>query len=159
MAPEEWEELADQVLTSGMQKSAEEILNAKDSMSEEHVTGGISTPPPGFSDEPMVEEQSGTAVRRSKRANKNQGPKRLGSPIKQSVKEISTDEDIADLNELALNAYMQKLANLKTDTSQPSETRLGLLERHQFRRKFGYAALDTSRPWNAKWKVPLNLTR
>ena len=86
----------------------------------------------------MVDEQTGTTVRRGKRANKNQGPKRSGSPIKHSVKDISTDKDIADLNELALDAYRQKLANVKTDTRQ-----LGLLERHLFRRKFGYAALQT----------------
>ena len=41
MAPEEWEELADQVLTRGMQNSEEEYLNSKDSMSEEHMTGGM----------------------------------------------------------------------------------------------------------------------
>ena len=116
-------------------------MNAKDSMSEEHVTGGTSSPPPGFSDESIVDEQTGTTVRRSKRANKNQRPKRFGTPIKPSVKEISTDEDIADLNELALDAYKQELANLKTDSSQPSETRLSLSERHLFRRNFGYAAL------------------
>ena len=47
MAPEEWDELADQVLTRGMQKSAEETLNAKDSMSEEHVTGATGLLPQG----------------------------------------------------------------------------------------------------------------
>ena len=39
MAPEEWEVLADQVLTRATQKTAEEILNAKETMSEEHATG------------------------------------------------------------------------------------------------------------------------
>ena len=36
-------------------------------------------------------------MRRSKRATKNQGPKRLGSPVKHSVKYISTGEEVADL--------------------------------------------------------------
>ena len=74
-------------------------------------------------------------------------------------RQISTVKDIADLNEMALEQYRYKLANLKTDTSKPLETRLNLLERHLFRRKFGYSALDTSRPWKAQWKVPLDLTR
>ena len=139
-------------------KTAEETLNAKDTMAEEHVTGGKNSPP-GFSDESIIDEQTGTTIRRNKRATKNQEPKRFGSPVKHSVKEVGTNEDIADLNELALERYRQKLANLKTDTSRPLETRLGLLECHLFRRKFGYSALDTSRPWNAKWKVPLNLTQ
>ena len=59
------------------------------------------------------------------------GTERLGSPIKNSVKEISTDL-IADLNQIALEAYRQKLANFKTETDKPMETRLGLLERHLF---------------------------
>ena len=96
---------------------------------------------------------------RRKRSNKNQRPKRLGSPIKRSVKEISTEEDIADLNQIALEAYGQKLAYFKTETVKPMETRLGLLERHLFLRKFGYAALDISSTWDAKWKVQLNLER
>ena len=111
---------------------------------------GETISPPGFSGESVVEEQTEASVRRSKKANKNQGPKRFGSPIKQSVKEISRDEDIADLNELALETYRQKLAILKRDTSKLLETRLGLLERQFFRRKFGCDALDLSRPWDAK---------
>ena len=81
--------------------------------------------PPGFSDESSVADPTGPKVRHSKRSNKNQGPKRLGSPIKHSVKETTTDEDIADPNQLALEAYRQKLANLKTETDKPMETRLG----------------------------------
>ena len=101
----------------------------------------------------MIDEQTGTSVRRSKRTT------RFGSPVKHSVKEISTDEDIADLNETALEQYRYKLANLKSDPRKPLETRLNLLERHLFRRKFGYSALDKSRPWKTQWKVPLDLTR
>ena len=127
-------------------------------MTEEQATGEHCSPP-GFSDESMIGEKTGTSVRRSKRATKNQGPKRFGSPVKHSVKEISTDEDIADLNEMAPEQYRYKLANLKTNTSKPLETRLNILERHLFRRKFGYSAIDTSRPWKAHWKVPLDLTR
>ena len=100
VVPEEWESLADQVLTRGLQKTAQEKLNAKDTLAEEHVTGGNSSPP-AFSDESIIDEQSETTIRRSKRATTNQGPKRFGSPVKHSVKEISADEDLADLNEMA----------------------------------------------------------
>ena len=157
MAPEKWQNLADQVLTRGLQKTAEEILNSRDTVSKEQATGEHCSPP-DFSDESMIDEQTGTSVRRSKRATKNQGPKRIGSPGKHSVEDISTDEDIADLNAMALEQYRYKLANLKTDTSKPLETRLNLLERHLFRRNFGYSALDTSRPWKTQWKLPLDLT-
>ena len=142
MVPEEWQNLADLVLTRGLQKTAEKILNEKDTLAEEHATR-VNSSPPGFSDESMIDEQTGTTIRRSKRATKNQGHKRFGNPVKHSVNEISTDEDIADLNELALDKHRYKLTNSKTDTSKPLETRLNLLERHLFRRKFGYSALDT----------------
>ena len=139
LVPEEWKNLADQVLTRGLKKTAEEILNSKDIVSEEQATGEHCSPP-GFSDESIIDEQTGTTVRRSKRATKNHGPKRFGSPVKHSVKEISTEEDFADLNEMALEQYRIKLANLKTDTRNPVETRLNLSERHLFRKKFGYSA-------------------
>ena len=85
MAPEEWQNLADQVLTRGRQKSGEEILNSRDTVSEEQATGEHCSPP-GFSDKSMIDEQTGTSVRHSKRATKNQGPKRFGSPLNYSVK-------------------------------------------------------------------------
>ena len=53
---------------------------------------------------------------------KNQGPKRLGSPVKHSVKYISADEE-ADINERALEQYRYGLANVKTDKKKPMETR------------------------------------
>ena len=39
------------------------------------------------------------------------------------------------------------------------ETRLKLLECHLFRKKFGYAALDTTQPWSTQWKVPLEVKK
>ena len=153
MAPEEWQSLADQVLTRGLQKTAEEILKSRAENQTE--TTGEHCSPSGVSDDSIVDEQTGTSVRRSKRATNNQGPKRLGSPVKHSVKYISTDEEVADLNELALEQYRYSLANVKTDKNRPMESRLQLLERHLFRKKFGYAALDTTHPWKNQWKVPL----
>ena len=133
MAPDEWQPLADQVPTRGFQQTAEVIQNSKDTLAEEHVTGGISSPP-RFSDESMIDEQSRTTIRHSKKTTKNQGPKSFGSPIKHSVREISAEANLADLNEMALEKYRYKLTNLKTDTRKPLETRLNLLERHFFRK-------------------------
>ena len=76
-------------------------------------------------------------MRRSKRATKNQGRERLGSSVKHSVKYISTGEEVADLNEMALEQYRFSLANVKTDKIKPMETRLKLLERHLFRENLG----------------------
>ena len=130
MAPEEWQSLADQVLTRGLQKTAEEIFNSRDENQAKKT--GEHCSPSGLSDDSIVGKQTGTSVRRSRRATKNQGPKRFGSPLNHSVKYISTDEDVADLNGITLVQYRSKLANLKTDENRPLETRLSLLERHLF---------------------------
>ena len=55
MTPEECEKLADQVFAKGTQKTAEETLNGKEILPEEHTTGGISSPP-GFLDESSVDD-------------------------------------------------------------------------------------------------------
>ena len=134
MGAEEWQSLADQVLTRGLQKTAEEIIKAR-TENQTEMTGEHGSPS-GISDDSIVDEQVGTSVMRSKQATKNQGPKRLGSPVKHSVKSISAEEE-ADINEMALEQYRYGLANVKTDKNQPMETRLKLLERHIFRKKFG----------------------
>ena len=72
-----------------------------------------------------------------------------------SIKLITTDQDITDRNKAALEAYRVRLAILEPDVSRPIETKLGLLEKHLFRRKFGSEALDISKTWNAEWQVPL----
>ena len=156
MGAEEWQSLADQVLTSSLQKTAEEIIKSRTKNQTE--TTGEHGSPTGISDDSIVDEQVDTNVRRSKRATKNQEPKRLGSPIKHSVKCISADEE-AYINELALEQYRYGLANVKTDKNKPMETRLKLLERHLFRKKFGYTALDTTQPWSTQWKVPLEIKK
>ena len=95
-------------------------------------------------------------MRRSERQTKNKGPSRYGSPVKHSVKLITSQHDITDLNKAALEAYRIKLATFKTDVNKPVETKIGLLEKHLFRRKFGSEALDITKTWNAAWRVPLN---
>ena len=149
MGDEEWQSLADQVLTRGLQRTADEIIKSRTENQTE--TTGEHGSPSGISDHSDVDYQGSASVRRSKRTTKNQGPKRLGSPVKHSVKYISADEE-ADINEMALEQYRFGLANVKTDKNNPIETRLKLLERHLFRKKFGYAALDTTQPWSTQWK-------
>ena len=95
-------------------------------------------------------------VRRSERTTKNKGPSRYGNPYKHSGKLISSNQDLTDLNMAALEAYRIKLAKFRTDVNKPEDTKMGLLEKHLFRRKFGSEALDISRSWNASWRVPLN---
>ena len=96
MTPGEWDELAEQVLTRGVQNEAEQILT-------QQAVSVDDCPPPGFSDEWDKEEEQ-TTVRRSNRQTKNQGPKRYGSTVSHSVKLISCEDDVSDLNMAALEA-------------------------------------------------------
>ena len=137
LATEDWNLLADQVLTRGVQKEAETILKNADTSGDEG-----SNAPPGFSDESGETE---VPVRRSGRQTKNKGPIRFGNPVKHSIKLITTDQDITDLNKAALEAYRFKLATFKADANKPVETKLGLLEKHLFCRKFGSEALDITK--------------
>ena len=120
-----WESMADQVLTRGVQKSAEEILTSRDKAAEESQ---LNTSP-GFSDESCPEDNGNTtAVRRSGRQRKHQGPRRYGDPIKHSVRLIWSKANITDLNKAALEAYHIKLARFKTDTNKPVESDLATSE-------------------------------
>ena len=111
---------------------------------------------PGFSDKSNKDEHdTAIPIRRSGRQMKNQGPRRYGDPIKHSVQLICLEADIKDLNKAALEVYRPKLAIFETHTNKPTETKMGLFERHNFRRKFGYASLDMRRSWNAPWRLPL----
>ena len=138
--------MVDQVLERGVQQTAEDILTSRDATGKDDD----SINSPGFSDELGEEE---TSVRRSGRSKK--GPSRYGDPIKQSVKLISSQNDILDLYKAALGANRIKLATFEPDTKNSIETKFGLLEKHLFRRKFGSEALDINRSWNAEWRVPL----
>ena len=59
-----------------------------------------SNAPPGFSDE---SGESEVRVRRSGRPTKNKGPSRFGNPVKHSIKLITTDQDITDLNKATMH--------------------------------------------------------
>ena len=156
MGDEEWQSLTDQVLTRGLRRTADELIRSRTENQTE--TTGEHGSPSGILDDSVEDEQGSASVRRSKRTTKNQGPKRLGSPVKHWVRYISADEE-ADLNEMALEQYRYGLANVKTDKNNPMETRLKLLEHHLFRKKFGYAALDTTQPWSTQWKVSLEIKK
>ena len=138
--------MADQVLERGVQRAAEDILKPKDATGEDEDSNN----PPGFSDE---SEEVETSVRRKGRSKK--GPSRYGDPVKHSVKLISSQNDILDLNRAALEAYRIKLATFKPDAKNLIQTKFGLLEKHLFRRKFASEALEINRSWNAEWRVPL----
>ena len=146
MTPEKFGGLADQVLTRRVQKAAQDILASGNAEVEDT--------PPGFSDG-SGQEDGPIAVRRRGRANKNQGPKRYVHPVTHSIKLICSEEDIKDLKKAALEAYRIRLANFKTKTEEPVGTRLGLLERHLSRRKFGCASLDITKTCSVE--VPLQL--
>ena len=72
----EWEKMADQVLTRGIQKTAKDILTSRDAEQAENDSHTDTLP--GFSDESSkIEHQSNTApIRTSIRQTKNQGSKR-----------------------------------------------------------------------------------
>ena len=99
--------------------------------------------------------ESEVPVRRSERQAKNKGPSRFKNPVKHSIKLITTEQDITDLNKAALEAYRVKISTFKSDVNKPVETKLGLLEKHLFRRQFGSDALDITKTWNAAGWVPL----
>ena len=153
MTPDERDDLAEQVLTWGVQNEAEQILTQQAGPTD-------ICPPPGFSDESDKEEEQ-TTVRRSNRQTKNQGPKRYGSPVSHSVKLISCEDDLTDLNLAALEGYRTRLAIIKTGNSETTlvNKTFGLLERHLFKRRFGATSLDSSESWNAaRNKVELKKT-
>ena len=148
LATKDWSKLADQVLTRGVQKAAEEILKSFNTEEELNINA-LS----GFLDESADSE---APIRRSDRSTKNKGPSRYGNPYKHSVKLVTSEQDLVDLNMAALEAYRIKLAYFRADVNKPEESKLGLLEKHLFRRKFGSEALNISKSWNASWRLPLN---
>ena len=138
--------MADQLLERGVQRAAADILISKETTGEDEDSNNQ----PDFSDE---SEEGETSVRRSGRTKK--GPSRYGDPIKHSVKSVSYQNDLLDLNQAALEAYRVKLATFKPDATNSVETKFGLPEKHLFRRKFGSEALDINRSLSAEWRVPL----
>ena len=71
-----------------------------------------------------------------------------------SVKLITCEDDITDVNVAALEAYRARLATIKTVDSEstPMNKTFGVLERHLLKRRFGATSLDTTKPWNAARK-------
>ena len=97
-----------------------------------------------------------TRVRRSSRLTKSKEPQRFGDPVKHSIKEISEEEPSGGaLLKAASQDYRKRLEHFKTRNDISIETRLGLLERHLFRRKFGYATIDEGVDWNPTWRIEL----
>ena len=137
LTPADWNIMADQKLERGVQRAAEDILKPRDATGEDDDES----------------EEGETSVRRSGRSKK--GPSRYGDPIKHSVKLISSQNDILDLNKAALEAYRIELVTIKLDAKNSIESSFEMWKNHLFRRKFGSELLDVNRSWNAEWGVPL----
>ena len=90
-------------------------------------------------------------MRRNNRQTKNQEPKRCGSPVSHSVKLITCEDDITDLNLAALEAYRTRLATITAANSEtsPVNKTFGLLERDLYKPRFGATYLDIAKSWNA----------
>ena len=120
MTTDDWEKMADQVLTRAIQKTAEGILKTRE---EEANNDSQLDTPPGFSDESGRDERQGTIqVMRSSRQIKNQGLKRYGEPVKHSVRLVCSEDEITDLNLAELEAYRLKLAKSKADKNNVAES-------------------------------------
>ena len=149
LAPADWENLADQLLKRGVQKFADELRKQSQPAVERDEN---FEPPSGASDDCSVEE---AGVRRSSRQTKSKEPKRFGDPVKHSIKEVSEELTGGALLKAALQEYRRRLTEFKERGDRPMESKLGLLERHLFRRKFGYATLDKGVDWNPSWRIDL----
>ena len=149
MAPSDWEKFADQLISRGVQRVADDIRGNPQQTSEKDTT---FEPPQGFSDESSAEESS---VRRSSRQTKNKEPKGFGDPIKHSIEEISENLTGEALLKTALQEYCRQLRDFKQRSDRPVESKLRRLERHLFMRKLGYATLDEGLEWNPSWKLEL----
>ena len=129
-------------MTRGVQNEAEKLLTQQ--------AESVDNSPTVFADESDKEEDT-TRVRPSSRQTKNQGPKRYGNPVSHSVKLISCEDDVTELNLAALEAYRLRLAKLNINNKETilENNTFDLLERHLFKRKFGATSLDESGSWNA----------
>ena len=135
------------MLKRGVQRVADDIRGNPQPFSERDAA---FEPPQRFSDESSAEESN---VRRCSRQTKNKEPKRFGDPIKHSIKEISENLTGGALLKTALQEYSRRLRDFKERSDRPAESKLKMLERHLFRRKFGYATLDEGVEWNPSWKI------
>ena len=73
-----------------------EVQNEAEKLLTQQAESVVNSPAV-FADESDKEEDT-TTVRRSSRQTKNQGAKRYGSPVSHSVKLISCDDDVTELN-------------------------------------------------------------
>ena len=143
LVPAEWESLADQLLKRGVQKVADDLRGHDQPASERDTRF-----------EPLQASQN-RGVRRSSRQTKSKEPKRFGDPVKHSIKEVSEELTGGALLKAALQEYRRLLTNFQERSDRPTESKLRLLERHLFRRKFGHATLDKGVDWNPCWRIDL----
>ena len=149
LAPAEWKNLADQLLKRGVQKVADNLRGNVQPASERDT---IFEPPQGVLDDSSAED---SGVRRSSRQTKNKEPKRFGDPVKHSIKEVWEELSGGALPKAALQEYRKRLTDFQERSNRPVESKLRILVRHLFRRKFGYATFDKGTDWNPCWRIDL----
>ena len=150
LAPADWENLADQLLKRGIQKVADKLRGQSQPSAEREEK---FEPPQGASDDSRIED---AGVRRSSRQTKSKEPKRFGDPVKHSIKEVLDELTGGALLKAALQEYQRRLTEFKERNDRPTVSKLRLLEKRLFRRKFGYATLDKEVDWNPSWRIDLD---
>ena len=151
LAPAEWENLADQLLKRGIQKVADDLRGNVQPASERDT---MFEPPQGVSDDSSAKDSK---VRRSSRQTKSKEPNRFGDPVKHSIKELSEELSGGALLKAPLQEYRKRLADFHERSDRPVESKLRILERHLFRRKFGDATPDKGTDWNPCWRIDLEV--
>ena len=131
LPPAEWENLADQLRKRGVEKVANELGDIRQF------------------------QRGRRRGRRSSRQTKSKEPKRFRDPVRHSIKQVSEELTGGALLKAALQEYRRRLPEFKERNDRPTESKLGLLERHLFKRKFGYATLDKGVDWNPSWRIDL----
>ena len=135
LAPAEWENLVDQLPKRGVHKVADELRGQSQPAAERDEKFEL---PQGASDDSSVED----AGLKGAQIDKEHGAKTLWGPSKHSIKEVSEELTGGAVLKAALQEYRRRLTEFKEQNDRPTESKLGLLERHLFKGKFGYATLD-----------------
>ena len=118
-------ELVDQLLKRGVHKVADELSQPLNGMKNSNFLRGHQT-----------QGLEGAQI------DKEHGAKTLWGPSKHSIKEVSEELTGGAVLKAALQEYRRRLTEFKEQNDRPTESKLGLLERHLFKGKFGYATLD-----------------
>ncbi|XP_063720239.1 uncharacterized protein LOC134846778 [Symsagittifera roscoffensis] len=123
MTKDEWEKISDQVLTRGVQKTAEDILISRDS-DQEALESQMDTPP-GFSDEPKKTNmilQSRLDVVAAKRRTRD--PRELNSIDDLERLQFKLDRIVNEINQATMLQIVKEENQKKGYKRKKSETSL-----------------------------------